>query len=650
MLTSDNRLQRSLSFNGVIISLGIVFGDIGTSPLYVMKAFLNSSSIVNTEYTLGFLSCIIWTLTIQTTIKYIIITLKADNHGEGGIFSLFALLRKKKEWLFVFAITGGSAMLADGIITPSITVLSAVEGLTYINRDIPVIFITLLIIAILFFIQQFGTSFLGNSFGPLMFIWFLTIGVLGLLFVIREPVVLTSFNPYYAWKLLINHPQGFLLLGAVFLCTTGAEALYADLGHCGIKNIRVSWIYVKLMLILNYLGQGAWIIANNNQTGDINPFYSIMPLWLLPFGVVLATIAAIIASQALISGSYTLISEAVSLNFWPKVRIKYPSKAKGQLYIPVVCLILFAACSLVILSFKSSSALEAAYGLAITITMLATTFMVISYLQMRKRPLYLIVLFALTYFTIEGAFLISNLNKFTNGGWFTLAVALGLSLIMLIMYYGRKVRNRFISFIEIGPQLPVLASLSNDSTIPKLTDNLVCITHADNTEDIEAKSLESIIKRNPAKRAGCYWFLHVDILDAPYTLEYKETELYKGKVFRIDFYIGFKQPLRLNDYFKQITSILAQEGKIDHVSSFPSLRKYNIPVNYTFLNIDRSVFRRTELPYFDDLALNMYYRLKRIGIDDIKAFGLESNQVITEYLPLTIPVPTSKVPKIHPRN
>ena len=637
---------KPLSISGIIISLGIVFGDIGTSPLYVMKAFVDWSSSVNEEYTIGFLACVIWTLTLQTTIKYIVITLKADNHGEGGIFSLFALLRKRREWLFIFAIIGGSSMLADGIITPSITVLSAVEGLRYISPDISVLPIAIIIIAGLFFIQQFGTAFLGKSFGPIMLLWFSTIGILGIIYIIQYPAVLKAFNPIYAYKLLVNHPQSFILLGAVFLCTTGAEALYADLGHCGIRNIRVSWIFVKVMLILNYLGQGAWIITHKAIVTGHNPFYSIMPPFILPFGLILATLAAIIASQALISGSYTLISEAISLNFWPRVRIKYPSQLKGQIYVPVICIGLFVFCTMVILFFKTSSALEAAYGLAITITMLATSILVMAYLKMRKRPLILIILFGIIYLTIEGAFLISNLHKFSHGGWFSITLGLFLSIIMLNMYAGRKVRNRFITFRNLKEYLPILYEMSDDNTIPKLSQNIVYITHADRITDIEDKTLHSIIRRNPPKRADHYWFLHVDIVDEPHTLNYKVTNLYKNKVTRIDFYLGFRVSQRINDYFEELLNILAVEGKLDPLSSNPSLRKYNVKSPFTFVKIERSAPFNNNLPYFDRLALNIYYRLKKLGLSDIKAYGLESNQIITERIPLNIPLAYSKAPKL----
>lgn len=639
---------RNLSVVGVIVSLGIIYGDIGTSPLYVLKAILSAGGHPTEDFILGALSCIIWTLTLQTTIKYVFITLKADNRGEGGIFSLFALLRRKKRGLFIFAIIGGSTLLADGIITPSITVLSAVEGLELINHEIPVLPIALMIITALFFIQQFGTSFIGKSFGPIMFIWFVMLGTLGFANLLSYPMVFKAFNPYYAYNLLANYPQGFLLLGAVFLCTTGAEALYADLGHCGIKNIRVSWGFVKTMLILNYLGQGAWVISNLNAIGpETNPFYAIMPQWFLPFGIVLATVAAVIASQAMISGSYTLISEAISLNFWPKIRIKYPSQAKGQMFIPAINWFLFVSCVFVVLLFQSSSNMEAAYGLSITITMLMTTVLMVYYLQMRNQPLWLVLIFGAGYLLIEGSFLVSNMNKFAHGGWFTILVASILSLIMFVLFQGRRIRNRFITFDKIDTYLPMISDLSVDESIPKFSSHLVYTTHADNRKDIEAKAIQSIISRQP-KRADVYWFLHVDIVDNPYALEYKVTQLIPQKVFRIDFYIGFKMQPRINDYFKQVLNQLSEEGTIDLLSPYPSLRKYDINADFKIVQIDRRASKQMDLPYIERMVLKLYYIIKRAGISDVNAWGLDSSIVTVERIPLTVPCKTN-IPEIIPR-
>jgi len=639
---------KNLSLAGVIVSLGIVFGDIGTSPLYVLKAILGASPKVDELLVIGSLSCIIWTLTLQTTIKYMIITLRADNKGEGGIFSLFALLRRNYRKLFIFALIGGSTLLADGVITPSITVVSAIEGLALVNPAIPILPIVLLIITGLFFIQQFGTSFVGKSFGPIMLIWFLMLGTLGVNQLLENTVVLKAFNPYYVFLLLSEHPHGILLLAAVFLCTTGAEALYADLGHCGLKNIRVSWIFVKIMLILNYLGQGAWVLANAaSLEPGLNPFYAIIPKWFLPAGIAMAAMAAIIASQALISGSFTLISEAISLNFWPKLRIKYPSHSKGQMFVPSLNWMLFVACCVVILLFQSSSNMEAAYGLSITITMLMTTILVIYYLRMKETPKIWIGLFAVVFLTIEGAFLIGNIHKFSHGGWFTILIGSILSMIMLGMYHGRRVRNRYITFEPVKGYLPIISDLSEDETIPKYAGNVVYTTHADQLTDLEAKTIQSILTRQP-KRADMYWFLHVDILDDPYVLEYEVTELWPGKIMRIDFYLGFKVQPRINAYFRQVLTHLSDEGKISLISRHPSLQQHNILSDFRFVQIDRRVVRQVDLSFFDRTALNLYYQLKQMGISDINAYGLDASLVTVERLPLTIPT-KAKIPFIMKR-
>jgi KUP system potassium uptake protein len=578
----------------------------------------------------------------------VLITLKADNRGEGGIFSLFALLRNRKKWLYVIAIIGGSTLLADGIITPSITVLSAVEGLKLINAEIPALYIAIVIISGLFFIQQFGTSFIGRSFGPIMLIWFSVLGTLGLINLLAYPEVIKAINPYYAYNILAHYPKGFLLLGAVFLCTTGAEALYADLGHCGIRNIRVSWGFVKLALVLNYLGQGAWIITNFDKiNADTNPFYSMMPLWFLPIGIILATTAAVIASQAMISGSFTLISEAISLNFWPKIKIKYPSTVKGQVYIPAINRFLFVSCIIVVLFFQSSDNMQAAYGLSITIAMLMTTFLMINYLLMKRKPIWLVAIFGLAYFAIEGSFLISNLAKFYHGGWFTILVASALSVIMISLFLGRRIRNRFITYAKIKDYTAVLTDLSNDQTIPKFSSQLVYTTHADNYNEIEAKAIQSILNRSP-KRADCYWFLHVDMVDNPYTLEYKVRHLVPNKLMRIDFFIGFKMEPRINDYFKQVLNQLSHEGVIDLLSTYPSLRKHNILADFKIVQIERRVARQIELPYIEKMIINLYYFFKRFGVSDVNSWDLDSSIVTTEIIPLTIPT-KRPVPEIIPR-
>ncbi|MDQ1332328.1 MAG: system potassium uptake protein, partial [Bacteroidota bacterium] len=499
---------RKLSFAGLLVTLGIVYGDIGTSPLYTIKAIVGSAKEFNELLIFGSLSCVFWTLTLQTTIKYIIITLRADNKGEGGIFALFALIRRKSSLAAILTMIGGAALLADGVITPAITVTSSIEGLKLLNSSISVIPIVLVIFAALFFMQQFGTNVVGVSFGPIMVIWFLMLGILGLNQVIEYPEIFRALNPVYAIRFLTEYPGGFILLGAVFLCTTGAEALYSDLGHCGRKNIRVSWIFVKTTLILNYFGQGAWVLANYSTGVDVIPFFSIMPGWFLLPGIFISTAASIIASQALISGSFTLISEAVSLNFWPKVKIINPTFVRGQVYLPFVNWSLWIMCSLVVIFFRESANMEAAYGLAITITMIMTTLLLSYFLYQSGLDRRLAILAMLVFLTIEGSFLIANLHKFRYGGWFTLLLASLYFLIMFGWYFARKIKNRYITFINLGDYIELFKDLKRDKSVPKIATNLVYIIKANRQDQVESKVIYSIFKKQP-KRADTYWLLHV---------------------------------------------------------------------------------------------------------------------------------------------
>ncbi|NVO21429.1 MAG: KUP/HAK/KT family potassium transporter [Bacteroidetes bacterium] len=624
-----------ITFAGLVITLGIVYGDIGTSPLYVMKAIVaGSGGKISESFILGAISCIIWTLTLQTTIKYVLITLRADNRGEGGILALYALVRKKKKWLYIVALIGGSALLADGVITPSITVVSAVEGLQLTHPDLAVLPIALAIITLLFLIQQFGTATIGKSFGPMMFIWFSMLGILGISQIMLHPAIFKAFNPYYAINLLANYPHGFLLLGAVFLCTTGAEALYSDLGHCGLRNIRVSWTFVKSTLILNYLGQGVWILNQKIPTSAMtNPFFGVMPAWFLPIGVLVATAAAIIASQALISGSYTIISEAIQLNLWPKLRISYPTNKKGQMYITSINWLLFAACVGVILLFQTSSNMEAAYGLAITITMLMTTFLMIYYLRRIRRRGILIIGFAILYLTIEGSFLIANLSKFSHGGWFTLMLAGLIAFVMYVWYRARNLKNRFTRFVKIGDYFEALKALSKDETIPKFATHLVYLTRADYISDVEAKVVYSIFNKNP-KRADMYWLLHVHICDDPHTMEYSVEKLIPGVLMRIEFRIGFKKQPRINLFFMQVLKDLVDNKELSLESNYPSLKQFHFPADFRFILIKRVQNYDFDFPVFDQFIMDNYSILSNLGVTDVRAYGLDTSNVMIEKVPL----------------
>ncbi|MEI6752988.1 MAG: KUP/HAK/KT family potassium transporter [Paludibacter sp.] len=626
------------SMIGVIITLGIVYGDIGTSPLYVMKAILGANKgHIDANYIIGAISCIIWTLTLQTTVKYVLITLRADNNGEGGILALYALIRKnKKKWLYAVAIIGASTLIADGIITPAITVVSAIEGLKGINPSTPVVPISIIIIAVLFFVQQFGTKAIGNSFGPIMVIWFTMLGVLGFMQITQYALILKAFNPYYAINLLVNYPNWFLILGAVFLCTTGAEALYSDLGHCGINNIRISWIFVKVTLILNYLGQGAWVLTHiNNLAEETNPFYTIMPQSFLFFGVIMATAAAIIASQALISGSYTIFSEAMSLNFWPRQKIKYPTHVKGQLYIPFVNSFLFVFCVIMILFFQNSSNMEAAYGLSITITMMMTTFLLGFYLKMNKIKPFFIIPFMAVFLTIELSFFTANMFKFLHGGWATILIAGVIATVMLIWFNARKIKNSHMQFFKIESYYKILADIKNDLTISKYATNLVYLSKANKKTDIEGKIIYSIINKQP-KRADHYWLLHIDHLDDPTTFEYTFEELIPGTLFRVNIRLGFRvQPL-INMYFRQIVEDLVASKEFELTSHYPSLQKNNIPGDFRFIIIHRIYNFDFGTKFREKFTMTLYNIIKNLGITDIKSYGLDTSNVMVESVPLLV--------------
>lgn len=638
-LNSDTKqaVHHRLSFIGIIVTLGIVFGDIGTSPLYVMKAIVKAGSAIDAEYITGAVSCIIWTLTLQTTIKYVLIALRADNKGEGGILALYALIRRhSRRWFYLLAIIGASTLVADGVITPSITVLSAIEGLKAYEPETPIIPICLCIISVLFLIQQFGTNAIGRFFGPLMFVWFTMMGVLGIGHIADFLPILKAFNPYYALKLLTHDPEWFLILGAVFLCTTGAEALYSDLGHCGAKNIRVSWAFVKSMLILNYLGQGAWIIKHADSLApDVNPFYAIMPRSFLFFGITMATIAAIIASQALISGSFTIFSEAMNLKFWPRQKIKYTTDVKGQLYIPFVNTALYVLCILVILFFKSSENMEAAYGLAITITMLMTTFLLFAYLGQRRVSLLITIPFVVFFIGLEGIFFIANMFKFVHGGWVTMLMAGTMFIVMYVWHNAKLIRSQQVDVRDIREWYGVISDIKHDTTIAKFATNIVYLSKLSGTYDIEHKILYSIIHKHPM-RADHYILLHVDYQDEPQTLEYEFTTLIPDTLYRINLKLGFRvQPL-VNLYFRQIIEELVASREFTLDSCYPSLEKHGISGNFIFVIINRIYVAINHFSKKERLIMSLYSLIAHLKLSMARALGLDTSNVLIENVPLVV--------------
>lgn len=644
---------------GLLIALGIIYGDIGTSPLYVFNAIIGNR-VITEELILGSLSCIIWTLTLQTTLKYVIMVLRADNRGEGGTFALYALVRRRKKWLVIPAMIGGASLLADGIITPPISITSAVEGLSELESlrgmtTDTVVIIVLSILALFFFLQQFGTASIGKMFGPVMFIWFTMLAVLGAVHLTDDLGIFKALSPHYAVEFLRNYPGGFWLLGAVFLCTTGAEALYSDLGHCGRGNIRLSWIYVKACLLINYFGQGASLLANHKglkvteevkAAMGINAFYDLMPHWFIIAGVAIATTAAIIASQAMISGAYTLISEAMRLNLWPKLRIRYPSEERGQLFIPGISALMFVGCVAVVLIFRKSSNMEAAYGLAIIVTMLMTTFLFANYLVLHRVKSIWIYLFLGLYLTVETGYLIALMVKFTHGGYITLIIGLVMFTVMYIWYRSRKIKNRYVEFVRLEHYIPKIQELSNDKSVPKYATHLVYLTSANNPKEIEHKIIYSILNKKP-KRADIYWFVHVDTMDDPYTCEYKVEHIIPNDIIRVDFRLGFRMEPRINLMFRKVVEDLVSNKEVNIISRYESLASSNTVGDFQFMVMEKYLSQDNELPFLERVIMKLHFWLKEHSLSEEKGFGLDLANVTIEKFPLIVaPVTNLRLKRI----
>ncbi len=635
---------------GLIIALGIIYGDIGTSPLYVFNEIINGR-VVNEELILGSLSCIIWTLTLQTTIKYVILILRADNRGEGGTFALYALVRRRKKWLVLPAMIGGAALLADGIITPPISVTSAVEGLEElpILRGLPtdtVVIIVVIILAMFFFLKFFG---------PIMFTWFTMLALLGSIHLLDDLEIFKALSPYYAIEFLRDYPGGFWLLGAVFLCTTGAEALYSDLGHCGRGNIRVSWIYVKTCLLINYFGQGAYLLSHRSgmqitdvvkKTLGVNAFYDLMPEWFIIPGVLIATMAAIVASQAMISGAFTLISEAMRLNLWPKVKIRYPSEEKGQLFIPAINVLLFTGCVGVVLFFRKSSNMGAAYGLAIIVTMLMTTILFANYLVLHRVKSIWIYIFLAGYFSVETGYFVALMNKFIHGGYFTLIVGGLMFVVMYVWYRARKIKNRYVEFVRMEHYIPKIQELSNDRAVAKYATHLVYLTSANNPKEIEHKIIYSILNKKP-KRADIYWFVHVDTLDDPYTCEYRVEHIIPNDIIRVDFRLGFRMEPRINLMFRKVVEDLVANKEVNIISRYESLASSNTVGDFQFMVMEKYLSQDNELPFMERVIMKLHFWLKEHSLSEERGFGLDAANVTVEKFPLIVaPVTNLKLKRV----
>lgn len=633
--TAHKHSVTRFTWGGVLLALGIVFGDLGTSPLYTFKAIIGSR-IISEVLVLGGVSAVFWTLFFQTTLKYVFITMRADNNGEGGIFSLYALIRRHGKWVLWPAIIGGSFMIADSLITPPISVTSAMEGLRGLNPHIPILPITIGIIIMLFLFQQSGTNRIGKFFGPAMVIWFGMISILGLTNLADDLSVLKAINPLYAYHLVVNYPGGLWVLGGVFLCTTGAEALYADMGHVGRRNIQIAWIFIKLSLLLCYFGEAALLLKYKGQSLDaIDAFYGLVPGWFLIPSIIIATAATIIASQALISGTFTLFNEAVRLNIWPKLRIEFPTDMKGQVYVPAINWMMMAGCIAMVLHFKESSNMEAAFGLSVTITMLMTTLLLSFYMYVKRVPKMLVLVLALLFLWIECTFLVANLSKFSHGGWITLVIGLLLISTMYVWYAGKKLKNKYKKIVDLRKYIPTLKELSNDAAIPKYATHLVYLTMSGNSSKVEERIIESILYHQP-KRADLYWFVHVEVVDEPYTATYTTEIIEQEEVVYVRFKLGFRVVPRINLLFKKVVGemVAGKEISIDH--KYTGQAKDYISGDFRFVIMKSFLSVENHLSFWDNIIMRLHFLLDMISLADNKAYGLDYNNVVVESTPLII--------------
>lgn len=665
-----------LSVSGIFITLGIVFGDIGTSPLYVMKAVIGAEKI-SEDLVLGAVSCVFWTLTILATLKYVWLALNADNRGEGGIFALYALVRKytgtrkatqiehdakiKIPWIVIPAILGCASLIADGFLTPPISISSAVEGLRLLPdyKEINTVPIVITILIILFVFQQVGTQIVGKTFGPIMLLWFGVLAWLGLHHIGSYPSVLKALNPWYAINLVVNYKgvitgtHGFWLLGGVFLCTTGGEALYSDLGHCGKQNIRASWSFVFVALLLNYFGQAAWMLSkhNGNPLPEVvqknGVFYALVNpeyLWIV---ISIASAATIIASQALITGCFTLVNEAMKLKLWINMKVNYPSQLRGQIYIPAINWFLLMGCIAVVLIFRESGNMEAAYGVAIMINMIMTSILLVHHLRMknlhnRKRThnIFLrlevvIWLLAFILLIVEGAFFVSNMSKFSHGGYFSLFLALGIFSVLYLFFTAKELRKKYTQFDDMEKWKQPIIDLMNDNSIPYEATNLVFLTLSDRETRIDKNIIYSIFKKRP-KRADMYWFVHVDITDIPNLTEYRVKSIIPQKVFYVNLRFGFKEEHKVHTMFNAIVQQLQESGEVNEMSHYDSLRKHGIPADFRYIILNSRVSIDDELSPWYQFVIRAYRLIKKLALSSAEDFGLEMSNVKEETVPINL--------------
>lgn len=665
-----NNKAKRMSAAGLLIAIGIVYGDIGTSPLYVMKSIVEGNGgigNVNRDFIIGSISLVLWTVTLLTTLQTVIIALKATNHGEGGIFALYTLVRKRAKWLVLPALIGGAAILADGTLTPAVTVTTAIEGLKGLNfgGNVPVstqnmvIAITVVILLVLFSIQKMGISIIGKAFGPIMFLWFTFLGVMGVMNMAGDWSILQAINPIYAIRLLVSpyNKAGLFILGSIFLATTGAEALYSDVGHVGKSNIIGSWPFVFVCLSLNYFGQGVWILNNPTYRpadgGVLNPFFEMIPANIRLFAIILATIAAVIASQALITGSFTLVAEASGLKFLPRMNINYPSNEKGQIYIPSINKGICVATIAIVLYFQTSAHMEAAYGLSITISMLMTTILLYEWLVMKKVNTVWNWIFLIFFGVLDIMFMISSLTKFTHGGYVSLFIAGAIGFVMYVWYYGNKVRDKREArnaYVRLDEYTDMLTNLSHDENYPTYATNLVYMANVKYNKFIKREILYSILDKRP-KRAKAYWFVTVNVTNEPFTAEYAVNTYGTKNVINIQLYLGFKKQTSVNVYIRQIVHDLIADGTIEAQPQEYTTTPGRDVGDFAFVIVQDVISPQTQLVGYEKWLVEARVRLQNLSSNPASWFGLEYADTIIERIPLILGRPNpSYIKRIKPKD
>lgn len=665
-----NNKAKRMSAAGLLIAIGIVYGDIGTSPLYVMKSIVEGNGgigNVNRDFIIGSISLVLWTVTLLTTLQTVVIALKATNHGEGGIFALYTLVRKRAKWLVLPALIGGAAILADGTLTPAVTVTTAIEGLKGLNfgGNVPVstqnmvIAITVVILLVLFSIQKMGTSIIGKAFGPIMFLWFTFLGVMGVMNMAGDWSILQAINPIYAIRLLVSpyNKAGLFILGSIFLATTGAEALYSDVGHVGKSNIIGSWPFVFVCLSLNYFGQGVWILNNPTYRpadgGVLNPFFEMIPANIRLFAIILATIAAVIASQALITGSFTLVAEASGLKFLPRMNINYPSNEKGQIYIPSINKGICVATIAIVLYFQTSAHMEAAYGLSITISMLMTTILLYEWLVMKKVNTVWNWIFLIFFGVLDIMFMISSLTKFTHGGYVSLFIAGAIGFVMYVWYYGNKVRDKREArnaYVRLDEYTDMLTNLSHDENYPTYATNLVYMANVKYNKFIKREILYSILDKRP-KRAKAYWFVTVNVTNEPFTAEYAVNTYGTKNVINIQLYLGFKKQTSVNVYIRQIVHDLIADGTIEAQPQEYTTTPGRDVGDFAFVIVQDVISPQTQLVGYEKWLVEARVRLQNLSSNPASWFGLEYADTIIERIPLILGRPNpSYIKRIKPKD